>query len=297
MLVADAEGTPRGAAYDPAADTWRRLPAMPIEQSRQSVRLWSGTELLAWGGVGQDGGAAYNPRTNAWRLLAEAPIAGSGARGVWTGTEMIVVTALGDAAAYEPGSDTWRVLSSPPLATDGIELLWTGSIVLASEWPGDAAERVTYATLDPTQRRWRDGGESPIGNYLSSPALWAADRAWFLSYEGNSVRSAPDVERGLLGNASFDPITETWVPVEGGCVSTQEAFWTGRLILDRPRAYDPATAECFDYPDAPTRPGGGTTRRDPSVVWTGRDLIVWSGGGGEELPSGPDGVAFRPDEP
>jgi hypothetical protein len=210
---------------------------------------------------------------------------------------MIVVTALGDAAAYEPAGDTWRVLFSPPLNTDGVELLWSGSLVLAFQWPGDAAGAVLYATLDPTRQRWLDHGASPITNYLADLGLWAGDRAYFLSNSLNAERSPRQVELGLLGNASFDPATDTWQQLDGGCLSTSGAFWTGRLVLGYAAAYDPATATCLRYADPQKVPGGGADRRGPASVWTGRDLIFWSGDGGLEVPPTAAGFAFRPDDP
>jgi hypothetical protein len=45
-----------GAAYDPAADRWRRLPSMSARFTNGGV--WTGQELLVWGGIVPDPGAA-----------------------------------------------------------------------------------------------------------------------------------------------------------------------------------------------------------------------------------------------
>jgi hypothetical protein len=39
-----------GAAYLPSADAWKALPQAPIERRDRHVAVWTGTELLIWGG-------------------------------------------------------------------------------------------------------------------------------------------------------------------------------------------------------------------------------------------------------
>ena len=103
------------------------LPSAPIEGRIGSVGVWTGSEMIVWGGsqtrptggedlivrdslrpgpaggedvivtVTVDGaeepladGAAYNPATNTWRKLSPAPIGGrSYASAAWTGTELV----------------------------------------------------------------------------------------------------------------------------------------------------------------------------------------------------------------
>lgn len=45
-----------GAAYDPAADRWRPLPAAPGRFI--PTAQWSGRELLVWAGIVPTGGAS-----------------------------------------------------------------------------------------------------------------------------------------------------------------------------------------------------------------------------------------------
>jgi hypothetical protein len=109
-----------GVAYDPSTNRWRPLPAM--ETSRIGhVAVWTGAELLVWGGqsFGDGGfdtpphGMAYDPGTNAWSPLPKAPLlARIGATAAWTGTAMIVwggvavgedpPRIMADGAAYAP---------------------------------------------------------------------------------------------------------------------------------------------------------------------------------------------------
>src|SRR4051812_31071749 len=86
-----------GVAY-----RWSTLPAPPLPGRENAASVWTGTEVIFWGGmtpaVGgstsrpvRGDGAAYDPATGTWRLLPAAPIGPrSNAASVWTGTEMIV---------------------------------------------------------------------------------------------------------------------------------------------------------------------------------------------------------------
>jgi hypothetical protein len=50
---------PGGAVYDPAADRWEGLPAAPLSPRARALAVWTGRELIVWGGE-----ADYNHRAN-----------------------------------------------------------------------------------------------------------------------------------------------------------------------------------------------------------------------------------------
>jgi N-acetylneuraminic acid mutarotase len=80
--------TSGGFAYDPAADTWRRLPPAQVGRSGAAA-VWAGSRMLLWGGG--PSGSAYAPGANEWSSLPAAPLpAKLEATAVWTGREMIV---------------------------------------------------------------------------------------------------------------------------------------------------------------------------------------------------------------
>jgi Kelch motif len=117
----------RGAAYDPTADRWRPIAPFPLEAREWHTAVWTGREMLVWGGddliqPAFADGAAYDPKADSWRVLAPAPIAGRYRHhAVWTGDEMLVWGGkngpgeLGDGAAYDPDTNTWRTLPESPL--------------------------------------------------------------------------------------------------------------------------------------------------------------------------------------
>ena len=130
--------------------------------------VWTGSELIVWGGVSSDAtgapvadGAAYDPSSNSWRMLAAAPIAPrQGHQAAWTGEEMLVVGGLGhhDGAAYNPASDTWRLLPSTPVPTTSpapivtqyTSSVWDGRELVMWNVPADVV-----AAYSPATDSWR----------------------------------------------------------------------------------------------------------------------------------------------
>jgi ankyrin repeat protein/N-acetylneuraminic acid mutarotase len=111
-----------GARYNPETDTWKPISTIGAPKGRvQSVAVWTGAEMIVWGGV-NDGqgnglndskryvgtGARYNPATDTWTELtvtgAPAPRLTSG---VWTGEGLLTFggynnTHLNDTWFYSP---------------------------------------------------------------------------------------------------------------------------------------------------------------------------------------------------
>jgi hypothetical protein len=52
-----------GATYDPGADTWSSLPASPLLRRSGHSAVWTGTDVLIWGGGAEDrhGGDPESP--------------------------------------------------------------------------------------------------------------------------------------------------------------------------------------------------------------------------------------------
>jgi hypothetical protein len=176
------------------------LPDAPIGTLAHPGGVWTGTEMIVWGGFEGDGqrsaaGAAFDLAAGTWRVIAPAPISGrSEAAMVWTGTEMLVWggsvaddTSIDDGAAYDPATDTWRVLPAAPIteSDDRLEsMVWTGdeAIVLA-----EAA-----AAYDPITNSWRLLADPPSYGY---PAKWT----------GTSLIT---ISGGLL--SSYDVNADEW---------------------------------------------------------------------------------------
>jgi N-acetylneuraminic acid mutarotase len=139
-----------GAAYDPTTDTWQAIPAAPVPARTDAEAVWTGRQMILWGGTGSSGyahgalgkGAAYDPTKRTWRALPASPLtARSGHQMVWTGREVVVwggftplVPAPRDGAGYDPATDQWRRLPAapptPPALLTAFTSAWTGEQVL-----------------------------------------------------------------------------------------------------------------------------------------------------------------------
>jgi hypothetical protein len=97
------------------------LPAAPLAYRGGTSVVWTGKEMIVWGGCVTEhcetrfaDGAAFDPDTEVWRMIAESPLEGSwDLPAVWTGAEMLVVQGR-NVAGYAPDSDSWRLLPDAP---------------------------------------------------------------------------------------------------------------------------------------------------------------------------------------
>jgi hypothetical protein len=248
-------------AFDPLSDHWRRLPDPP---ARQGIVVWTGREMIGWGGGccgdAEAGGAAYNPATNTWRKLAPSPLAAEQRPiGAWTGRELVLFVSGVDAAdgkpsparyaraaAYNPTTDTWRRIAPLPETRGGANAVWDGRELLV---------------VGGTNAR---GAPATVGfAYSPTTNLW---------------RPLPSVESVGLGAS---------------------AFWTGQLVLvsgEQTAAYDPQANRWSRLPRMPL-----PAREGSVAVWTGQALIVFGGvvgtSAGTTTPPKylADGAAFTPE--
>jgi hypothetical protein len=123
-----AAGLNDGARLNPITGQWTPISTVGAPSPRDfSSAVWTGSEMIVWGGNGQSGaladGARYNPTTDTWAPIAStgAPSARAFHSAVWTGSEMIVwggccapppAADFADGARYNPATNTWT-----PLAT------------------------------------------------------------------------------------------------------------------------------------------------------------------------------------
>ncbi|MDT3442750.1 hypothetical protein [Pseudofrankia sp. BMG5.37] len=128
-------------AFDVATRTWSKLPPAPIESRTGAVAVWTGKELVVWGGSRElaprpDGqrtqvftdGAAYDPSTRAWTVLPPVSVpaslvpvkavAASGKVVIWAQAEgRGSDPAEGRTLVYDPATRQWTVAPGPPLTT------------------------------------------------------------------------------------------------------------------------------------------------------------------------------------
>jgi hypothetical protein len=177
-----------GAAYDPATQRWRLLPPGPLSPRAGHVAVWTGDEMIVWGGspasagigaVGQlRDGAAYNPSTNAWRRIADAPGERSEGKGVVVDNYLVVGAGVTSQASdlalllvYDISSDAW---STMPL-----ELGRTARVYdLASAGSGVAVAMLESGRSGSTPRFLHV--EIPSGRVQMSPDLTSSGKVSWL---------------------------------------------------------------------------------------------------------------------
>ena len=113
---------------------WRALPPAPIPPRGDAVAVWTGHEVIVWGGVrgdvAREDGAAYDPVTRRWTTLPSAPIAGANAQAVWTGRAMVVWTFEQGGASYDPVDRKWTRLPKMRDMYPAALVAWQGWAVL-----------------------------------------------------------------------------------------------------------------------------------------------------------------------
>src|SRR5579863_2188644 len=117
-------GSTLATAQSLAGFTWSAAPAPPLSPRTAQASVWTGAELLIWGGAEDNqelseagNGAAYDPVTRAWTPMPASPLSPrNGAFAVWTGTRALFWGGYGshsprtDGANYDPARRTWTML-------------------------------------------------------------------------------------------------------------------------------------------------------------------------------------------
>lgn len=189
--------------------TWRTMASGPLAPRTRAAAVWTGSEMLVFGGQGRGGellsdGAAYDPRTDRWRSIAPNPGAGDGLWGAgglatWTGTEMLLFLSTGDDAttmwdwdlvAYNPSTDRWRVVLEArfdpqpddrlverrPVPVQSPEAAaWMGDALVIVGWQSDGGG-YAWTRLDVAAVTWDDRQMLPgSDDFHFHPKLAAGD--------------------------------------------------------------------------------------------------------------------------
>lgn len=289
-----------------APDSTATLPPAPIDGRRNPAAVWTGSEMIAWGGSSDDSptfddGAAFDPHRGTWRMIADAPIAGrTWAATVWTGSEMIVWGGgdadgnyFTDGAAYDPASDTWRTPPQAPITAVGLpRAVWTGDeMVLFAPGGGEPATGPLNraAAYDPVTDTWRRLSDSAPGFTLSVQPHWTGDTIVMLGMLRSraSDGSAEPIRHFVV---TFDPETDTWtseheiptpaasvhvdgVPVFGDEHAILVVDLTGSVrVFDR---HGDPLGEIAAPPEELLETGTQLGWARP--IWTGREMLIWGG--------------------
>jgi N-acetylneuraminic acid mutarotase len=278
-----AEAVFDGAAYDPLVDTWRTLAAPPGPLGLYPAAVWTGSDLLLWGGerpsddpLGEfsNRGYAYDPEADSWREIADGPLSPrSAAAGVWSGEEVLIYgggaryevpeearfsETYADLAAYDPATDSWRRLTS---RLDGYPSVpefaaWRGTSLFV--WYADSYAGQYFSIYDPGGDTWSDFADRPPFEHNSEVAATAWTGTGFVFWGGFQGEGA---------NSSWN---------DGAVFDSSRGSWERLAAVEL------------------------TPRMELAGVWTGSEFIVWGGSAQRDTAQGrvyyaaADGARWRP---
>jgi hypothetical protein len=284
----------------PGAAGWTRLPRAPITPRSEYAAVWTGKEMIVWGGYSGNtqygDGAAYDPATRTWTKLAAGPLAGQDLPvTVWTGKDMLIFGGSGtsgassDGAAYDPATNTWRKLAPIPaslggnLTGSGSYAVWTGKVMVAWGFFGNGGGAhgggsLAAATYNPAANSWTIGTVAPAQAPLFGDAFWTGKQMIVWGSVGSPEHP---------GGFAYDPTTRIWStlpasPLGQAGRDSMLAVWTGRYLVvgggdnrtgrqKDAAAYDPVTNSWLRLPDSPVGFEGNGTAPD---IWTGASVIT-----------------------
>lgn len=320
-LLANSDAAPAGGGA-----AWSALPGAPIEGRADHVAVWTGEQMIVWGGatlqemgthpdlhetgttsdpdsgeslrIGErwfDTGATYDPATHSWTRVARSPIAGSFENtGVWTGSELLVLNGRGEAAAYRPQSDAWRLLPPlpVPIAGDAHSAVWTGEEMIVWRYRCDDDGCDTAgAAYAPDTDKWRVIAASPLPPRRWHTAVWTGEE--MIVWGGEQWLT----DRSTPVGAAYDPTADSWRVIAEAPITSRQwhsATWTGTemLILGgratlAGAAYNPADDSWRTIASAPIG-----SRWWHTATWDGDAVVVW--GGKDDLEPSDEGARYDP---
>lgn len=322
VAIASGGGDPDTTfATDPSASstpsrgpgTWATMADAPLARRSQHVAVAMGDEVLVTGGyeTGRanlpNDAAVYDTVADTWRTVPDPPLFPGSAEGVWTGEEVLLISAehgpdgptpesARKAAAFDPATDTWRELAPPPpgVITPVTGAVWTGSemVVVIAGIGGDAQQVVVIYDLATDTWREIDPGSTTIPD--TSGVVWTGTEVAVVGFAqddeaiANGEGVADEPVPGEMVVALIDPASDTVRTLPWGPLGTRQGpavAWTGSRIFvgggaELPSTgyrtdgalLDPATGEWTPIADAPA-PYAGDMRY--STRWTGAEVIAF----------------------
>jgi len=280
-----------GARYNPKSNVWTVMSNANAPSARYlHSAVWSGTEMLVWGGCNTvvsgttstttalSNGARYNPTSDTWTALpsTNTPSARYYHTAVWSGTEMIVwggysgTTALNTGAKYNPTSisgGSWiatGTLTGVPSARSDHTAVWSGTEMLVWGGYGGATYLNTGARYNPSSVS--AGSWTAMGTLTGVPT-------------GRSDHTAVWTGSEMLVWGGYGLIS-------AGSASTSD--------LNDGAYYTPAVGSAKDYWTTTSSTGAPSSRSYHSSVWTGTEMLLWGGYNNYYLTSLGQGGRYAP---
>jgi len=287
------------AATECTNNTWIAT-ASPPDGRGGHTAVWTGSEMIVWGGVGGGGvdfntGGKYNPSTDSWTTTSttNAPSARGAHTAVWTGSEMIIWGGsfydtsnhlLNTGGRYNPGTDSWAATSTTnaPSARTDHTAVWTGSQMIVWGGAGLSDDLNTGGRYNPGTDSWAatSTANAPAGRSIHT-AVWTGSEMiiWGGYHGGNDLNTG----------GRYNPGTNSWTATSTTNApsprDSHTAVWTGSEMIvwggtdtfnnyfNTGGGYNPST----DSWTAISTSNAPVARTGHTAVWTGSKMIIWGG--------------------
>lgn len=282
--------------------SWSRMAPSPLAPRSQAVIVWTGSQLIVWGGSATNGehlygdGAAYDPATNRWQLLPPSPLSPrDDAAAVWTGREMAVFggfvdgqgqVASNQAAAYDPSSRRWRMLPAAPLSPRAGAVgadLGGQAVFLGGEPASDLSGPLDGAALDPLSGTWTHiramtppaGHQEHVVTAVPEGGRLLAFTSWVENRDGG-IFGGMDLFAYAPGSGGWRRIGVPASALPG----PSEALTAGGEVVVRGSPYNcgtcpgPFAPEVTDLYDSAR---GSWTQLPPDPLGGDQELSAWTG--------------------
>ncbi len=157
-----------GGRYNPSTDVWMATSTSGTPTAREyHTAVWTGSEMIIWGGDGGLGhaGGRYNPNTNTWvaTSMSGEPTNRAHHTAVWTGSEMIVwgggdpgISVYDNGGKYNPSTDTWVATTQNGTPSNRAlhTAVWTGSEMIVWGGVGVDASFNSGGRYNPSTNSW-----------------------------------------------------------------------------------------------------------------------------------------------
>ena len=165
--------SPAAAVLDPRRKQWRDLPDPPLTARTGASVVWTGTDVIVWGGSQAErnaaDGATYSPASGRWRPIVDAPQPRAHHASVWLDRRMVVVGGqvgplpATDALVYDPGADAWSVIPGPPAGphVDATVVPTPRGLLVAGGAETAGAASTDAALLDVSAAVWQEIADMP----------------------------------------------------------------------------------------------------------------------------------------
>jgi hypothetical protein len=273
-------------------DAWAVTSTVNAPFAREGhTAVWTGSEMVIWGGNYSNTGGKYDPSTDSWTpaSITNAPVGRSNHTAVWTGSEMIVWggilpngTVLNTGGRYNPFTDSWAATNTTnaPAARDLHVAVWTGSEMIV--WGGWATNPLnTGGRYNPSMDSWTATSttNAPSARYYHT-GVWSGNEM--------IVWGGEDFSGNFNTGGQYNPGTDSWTATSTTNAPTARivhtAVWTGSEMVvwggfsvssevNTGGRYSP-TANTWAATSLTNAP---TAREDHTAVWSGSEMIVWGG--------------------